>query len=278
MQNKQTIVTFLSLVILACFFQGCEPSKEHQRLRTDLEELQRTHREDSLSLRHLQTEMSSINNQLNRITLLDIELHQTDQLSKMDALQKINQIENILEQSDAQIHGLEMKLQDDNPSITELGTSLFVYDKKEELFRLKEYIQELKREVEKLETQNVNLQKIVNQRENQLVASKSTIHQKEFEIKKLIFRNQQTEKELDSLHKEHKDLHALMNSRIGLTYYEEGLHLLENIESIKNNHKKAYIQRAYEQFLLAQSHHNPDAQYQIRVIKTKKKYSKYLDK
>ena len=46
----------------------------------------------------------------------------------------------------------------------------------------------------------------------------------------------------------------------------------------KNNHKKVQVQRAYKQFLLAQSYHNPDAQYQIRVIETKKEYNKYLDK
>lgn len=278
MQNRKTIFILFSGLALFGLLGACESNQEEQRLKEELEALKNTRHEDSLSLRHLQSEMSSINNQLNRINLLDMELHQTSKLSKMDALEKIAQIENILEKSDAQIHGLEMKLKNENPSIAELGTSLFVFDKKEELARQREYIQELKKEIENLETKNVNLQKAVHQRENQLVERNYTINQKDYELKELSKQSQKMQNELDSLKKLRTKFESSMDFKIGLIYYQEGLSLLKNLDNVKASHRKKQLKRAYGQFLLAQSFKNPDAQYQIKVIETKKEYNKYLDK
>lgn len=278
MKNRKTIFIILGGLFLLGLFQSCGPSAEEQRLNKELNELKSIYKQDSLDLRHLQSEMSTINNQLNRITLLDMELHQKGELSKMDALQKIAQIENILEKSDAQVHGLEMQLKESNPSIAGLGTSLFVYDKKEEINRRREYIGNLKREVQNLKSQNVTLQKKVHQKDDEIVERNYTINQKDFELKEMSQNAKTTKEELVSLKKTYKDYKNSMDLKIGAIHFQEGLALLKSVQNVKASHRKEQVKRAYDQFLLSKSFNYPDAQYQINVIKTQKEYSKYLEK
>ncbi|MCC5944461.1 MAG: hypothetical protein JJT94_05960 [Bernardetiaceae bacterium] len=220
--------------------------------------------------------LKHIDDRLDRVAALDGDLHKDDDLAKADALEKIARIEQELQKSLNDIIDLERGLKESDSRADELGGLLAAERKKNIVAKQKE-IAALKAKVNALEQENVNLKDEVAAKDQALTAKGETIDKQQQKLIELNLKIAEAEKKIQQA----TEAEDKANTTLMRTYFNAGKELREVADKVSGafagKRKCELTQQSYDYFIKSWRLGNPDAQYEVNVMKTDKKYSKCLE-
>ncbi|MDW8287354.1 MAG: hypothetical protein RMJ89_04735 [Flammeovirgaceae bacterium] len=286
---KNTCLFFLMWFASSCIYQNTHNEEDAIREIAKLKEKSRT---DSVVLQVLNSELKAINETLDSASSLN-KLFKSDlSFKKKDALSKIKTLDSMLFQSSMKAEMLEIQLRQSNSHLSEMelvqGT---LGEKKEQIESQRKYFTDLKKEIEKLKSENVSLKAIIAEKEKELIARDATILQiqeerkkQEEHLKELLKKISEAENKNASLVAERDSIIREATRQKGRIFYETGLIFKEEFDNIDKKTieigtgktKKELIKQAYEYFQKALQLGYADAKREIIILESDKKYSKYL--
>ncbi|GAB4333648.1 MAG: hypothetical protein OHK0038_09950 [Flammeovirgaceae bacterium] len=288
---------FLCIFCVTFTIFSCSSNDSSQKEDAELKEiamLKQKAQADSATLQVLNSELKAINEALDSASSLNKVFKSDVSFKKQDALSKIHTLDSLLFQSSLRMEMLEVQLKQSNSYLFENElVKGNVEDKKAQIESQRKYFANLKKEVETLRSENVNLKAIIAQKEKDLIDKDATILQiqeerkkQEERLKELLEKIAQTESKASNLSAEMDSIKKESIKQRGRLLYETGLIFKEEFDNLDKKTievgtgktKKELIRQAYDYFQRALKLGYPDAQREIYILESEKKYSKHLNK
>lgn len=271
--NKQTlngIIIFLSIVIvggLIWFFasnsNSSSSSKSGQGLST----------EDNELMHKYETQMDSINNTLDMIASTEKELKTTDDMTKEDALAKIQKISDVIKAKNQEIEKLRKQMKSRN---IDMPDDKKYEENRQTLKRKAKEFTELKKKVEELTTENVNLKGVITHLSDSIKLKTEKIGTLENE-------NRGQKEEINKMKVEIEEVKAqLQKDKMAAaeSYYKLATdikNIADKTSGFWNGKKKdELVKMAYEYYKKSGALGNDKGNSAADEMKTNKDYKKYL--
>jgi len=280
------LLLFTFIFLLAC--GGDVDTTQIQKIN----DLQERIKEDSLLLASVNSEMDAINNVLDTANNLNQQFKNGRNMPRQEALDKIQSLNTLLNESSLKIVKLKQELVNSKSSIKKNSVITKPIDVTETAIeKVKDYYFKLENDIRKLRSENVSLKEIIKQKEAELIEKDDVISrikkEREEQEKKLAevsnnlaeveARIKEAEREVEATKRESKTQKALL-------YYDTGVELKLMFDDIDKKVieigtgkiKKELAKQAYQWFKKSYELGYPSAKSQILEMEGSKKYSKHL--
>jgi chromosome segregation ATPase len=279
------------LLLPFIFLFACSSDTETvQSQQVTINDLRTKISQDSVLLASLNSEMSAINDALDTAQSLNQSFQDGNKVGRAEALDKIQNMNKLLNESNEKVIKLERRLKTTNLA-NNSAVTMPITTAKNQIQVNKKFFEQLQRDVESLKSENVSLKEIIKQKEGELIAKDDIINsvKKEREeqerrlgevsakLTEVEARIANAEQEVASTKRESKNQKALL-------YYETGVELKlmfddidkKMIEIGTGKAKKELAKQAYSCFKKSYALGYPSAQSQVLEMESTKKYSKHL--
>lgn len=268
-------ISYLVVILTAIFMFSCN-TEELRRKTEQLDAMQARHIRDSVLLEKFDKEMVEINVLLDSISVMDEDLRGSESISKKDALAKLNLIDSLLQDRNIKIEDLEKDLKDLQSKFSKSLAVGKISEGKNKLKIKTEYYKQLTKQIAQLEQENLDLKDIITQKDNEIVERDSIINliNQEREIQKQKLEDLQAE--IIASAKELADATNATAERFYSLGYD-----LRNISDktsiiFNKKKKKELLKMSYSYFKRANELGHPDAEKELKLMDTDKKYQKLL--
>ncbi len=269
----KTNLNFIFYLLLPLWLiVACQPDNSEE-----LTELKEKQQNDSILLAEFTREMDEINNALDSVAKMEAELQAQDEMKKKDALEKIQQINQLLHNRGEKINELEQELENLEAQYNKTLARGYVTEGQERIRIKSKYYEELEQRIKELESENISLKQILEEKEKELVEKDDVISK----IKK------EREKQARELKKLEEDI---LNKKVALddakkeaaeTYYEmahDMRRLADETSGLLNRKKKTKMTKlAYEYYKKSYEMGYLKAKSKIELMETDKSYAKFLE-
>jgi len=269
--NVLIISVGITVLLLALIFTGnIGGGKELRKLRQQIEN-------DSALMQSITQEMQEISFTLDTVTKLDSDLRNINNINKLEALEKIRLINQLLADRQTQIADLEIKISELQFGQNQDIINGVYREKNERLTLSTEYYNDLYNQISNLQTDVVALKEIIKKKDAELLVKDQIINQIRLEREeqqkmllemeqKLILSQQEFEKATIKTAESYYNLAAEIR---GIADKTNGL--------VNRQKKELMVNMAFEYFIKAHQMGHTDAKNQINTMLEDKEFSKHIN-